>query len=120
MRLIAPESGLSKFNVNAQNYRSIVLDGKVVSSIIYLPIEGDIGTNATKVPVTLKAEISDGWKAIAIRAAEQKRVAFGRINLLIDESGQPFVAEMNTPCQFSRCEKLTGDPIAAQLIHFLC
>jgi hypothetical protein len=111
---------LKKFIVGAQNYRVIVLGGKVISSIIYLPIQGDIRTNATKLPVTQRAEISDEWKAIAVRAAEQKGVTFGGIDLLVDESGQPFVAEMNTPCNFSRCENLTGDPIAARLVQFLC
>lgn len=111
---------LKKFITDAQNYRVIVLNDEVVGEMLYLPQAGDIRTNAVRVPAFEKSEISDQWKDIAIRATQQKGMRFGGVDLLVDTKGDAYVAEVNTPCNFSRCQLLTGDPIAEKIVQYLC
>lgn len=111
---------LKKFITSAQNYRVIVLNDEVVGEMLYLPQADDIRTNAVKVPAFEKSKIDDQWKAIAIKATQQKGMRFGGVDLLVDTKGDAYVAEVNTPCNFSRCQLLTGNPIAEQIVHHLC
>jgi len=111
---------LRKFISSARHLRLIVLGDAVLDTIEYDTQADDFRTNAVAVPtVVARNDISDGLKQIAVDAVSALGLEFGGVDLLIDESGKAYVAEVNFPCNFARNQMNTGADIAGQLVDYL-
>ena len=99
--------------------RLIVLGNKVIDSIKYLAPENDFRSNEGAVPNVTKASFPKNIEKIATRTVKALGVEFGGVDILISKSGKPYVAEMNFPCFFPRCQMLTGTDIAGKMIDHL-
>ena len=112
---------LRKFIPNAKHYRVIVVDRSIVSVIEYLLPKNDFRTNSTKQPdVVALSTVPKDVRNAALQCTEASGLAFGGVDVLVDKEDQVYVAEINTPCNFSRNQLCTGDPIAERLIEYLC
>ncbi len=99
--------------------RFIVLGNKVVSSIEYAAPADDFRSNTGRFPHVQPKEFSPRLQKLAIAATRLSGVAFGGVDILIDNQDQPFITEVNFPCNFSRAQKVTGVNIAGLMIDFL-
>lgn len=99
--------------------RFIVLGNKVVSSIEYAAPADDFRSNTGHFPHVQPKEFSPRLQKLAIAATRLSGVDFGGVDILIDNQDQPFITEVNFPCNFSRAQKITGVDIAGLMIDFL-
>lgn len=116
----ASEFVLRKYIEEARHYRLVVLGDEVIDTIEYKMPPDDFRTNASAIPeVEPRNDVSAETKDIAIRAVRASGVQFGGVDILIDQSGDPYVAEVNFPCNFARNQMCTGTDIAGKLVDFL-
>lgn len=57
--------------------------------------------------------------ASAIVAVHSTGVYFGGVDFLIQDDGSYYISEVNTPCEFSYTERVTGINVAEQLVRLL-
>lgn len=98
--------------------RLIVLGDKVISSIEYTAPQGDFRSNEGQSPNVAQKQFSAEVEAAAIRAVNLQGIEFGGVDVMMTDDG-PKVAEANFPCYFPRCQLLTGDDIAGQMVAYL-
>lgn len=111
---------LRKFISSARHLRLIVLGGEVLDTIEYNTQADDFRTNAVAVPTVVpRNDIGDDLKKIAIDATAALGLEFGGVDLLIDETGKAYVAEVNFPCNFARNQMNTGTDVAGKLVDYL-
>lgn len=116
----AGDVALRKYISNARHLRVVVLNGKVLDVIEYQPQPNDFRTNAVRVPqVKQVSNLSSVVKNDTIAAVDILGLGFGGVDVLIDEQGQHFIAEVNHPCNFARNQQNTGVDIAGALVDSL-
>ncbi len=98
--------------------RLIVLGDKVISSIRYSAPQGDFRSNEGASPNVEPYGFDDEVKRAAVYATKAEGVEFSGVDIMITDDG-PKVAEVNFPCYFPRCQLLTGDDIAGQMVDYL-
>lgn len=103
----------------ASSARLIVLENKVIDSIEYVSPSADFRSNVGNLPTVYKKKFPEDIQLLAIQAVKAMEVDFGGVDILINEKGEGYVAEVNFPCFFPRCQLLTGTDIALQLIDYL-
>lgn len=111
---------MKEFIPHKKHARLIVLGGEVIDSIAYLASPDDFRTNAGTdirvIPEKFSAEI----EALAIKAVHISGWEFGGVDVIIhEETGRPYLAEVNFPCFFPRAEAITKTPIAEKIILYL-
>lgn len=111
---------LRKFIKSARHLRLVVLGDEVLDTIEYNTQVDDFRTNAVAVPtVVARNDIEDDMKQIAVDAVAALGLEFGGVDLLIDEHGKAYVAEVNFPCNFARNQLNTGADIAGHMVDYL-
>ncbi len=98
--------------------RLIVLGDRVISSIRYNAPQGDFRSNEGTTPNVEPYTFDDEVQKVAIHATKAEGVEFGGVDIMMTDDG-PKVAEVNFPCYFPRCQLLTGDDIAGQMVDYL-
>ena len=109
---------MKKFIYNAKHIRCVVLGNKVLDAIEYLLDEKDFRTNVG-IPNVIKFPYDEEVFSIAIDSVKASDREWGGVDILIDENNNKFLAEVNTPCNFSRNQLYTGTDIAGSIIEFL-
>lgn len=99
--------------------RLIVLGHRVVDSIEYQAPRSDFRTNGGRQPTVYSKVFPRSVQQLACQAVAALGLEFGGVDLLIDHTGQPYVAEVNFPCNFARAQLLTGVDTAGQMIDHL-
>lgn len=121
-RIPGAHFALLKYVERATHIRMVVVGNRVVDAIRYLPQPDDFRTNAVAVP-TVEAFPHDEKTAqlfdLSVQATAALGLEFGGVDLLIDEQGVAYIAEVNTPCNFARNQENTGTDIAGALIDHL-
>jgi hypothetical protein len=118
---------MAKSNVALRKYidysthaRLIVIGNKVVDSIEYKRAGGDFRSNIGNSPEVVPRKFSTAIEKAAIKATHIKGYECGGVDILIDKDGVKFyIAEVNYPCNFSRCQNLTGVDIAGKMVDHL-
>jgi len=110
---------LRKFISNARHIRCVVIDDKVVDAIEYLPVANDFRTNAINEPLVKPFIYDDAVFKLAENAVKTQLTEFGGVDILVDERGDAYVAEINFPCNFARNQMCTGVNIAGMIIDRL-
>lgn len=99
--------------------RLIALGNKVVSSIEYAAPEDDFRSNVGLFPQVQPKEFPSQINDLAVAATKLRGVDFGGVDILIDSQGQPYITEINFPCNFARAQRVTGIDIAGQMVDYL-
>lgn len=113
---------LRKFIHAATHLRMVVIGDKVADAIRYLPQPGDFRTNAVAVPQVEaypRPAENEHYFDLAVRAVQALRLEFGGVDLLLDEKGDAFIAEVNFPCNFARNQLNTGADVAGMIVDYL-
>lgn len=111
---------LRQYIHNARHLRLIVLGDQVVDSIEYRPQPNDFRTNAVEVPQVDKlADVPQDILSDAIASVATQGLEFGGVDVLIDEGGDHYIAEVNYPCNFARNQMNTGVDIAGKMLDYL-
>lgn len=98
--------------------RLIVLGNRVISSIRYNAPQGDFRSNEGASPNVEPYIFDDEVQKAAVYATKAEGVEFSGVDIMMTDDG-PKVAEVNFPCYFPRCQLLTGDDIAGQMVDYL-
>jgi carbamoylphosphate synthase large subunit len=102
--------------------RLIVLGGEVISQIKYHAPKGDFRSNKSATGGLAKAtkvSFSKDIQESAIRAVESYGVDFGGVDILMGKDNKHYVTEVNCPCNFSRAQVISGEPIAEKIVNYL-
>lgn len=111
---------LRKYIKHDYHARLIVVGGRVVDSIEYIAPKNDFRTNNLESPKVNPRKFPPEAENLAVLATKTLNLEFAGVDLLFDEpSKQYYVAEVNFPCNFSRCQLATGVNIADILVDFL-
>jgi gamma-F420-2:alpha-L-glutamate ligase len=100
--------------------RLIVLGDKVIDSIEYIAPKNDFRTNNLDKPLVKPRKFSEEIENMAIESTRALNREFAGVDVLVDaNTGQNYIAEVNFPCNFSRCQLLTGIDIAGMMVSHL-
>lgn len=110
---------LRKYIKNNSHARLIVLGNKVISSIEYIAPKGEFRTNVGENPIVKARKFNTLFEETAIKAVSAIGLDFGGVDILFENENTPYIAEVNFPCYFVRCEKAAGDNIAKQMAEYL-
>ncbi len=110
---------LRKFIDCKQHARLIVLGEKVIDSIEYKMVKDDFRSNVGEKLHVLPQRFSQEIEDIAVQSVKILGLQFGGVDILIDQNNQGFIAEVNFPCFFPRCQLLTGTDISGMMVNFL-
>jgi len=110
---------MRRYIPNATHVRLIALDDQVVSCVEYPRIEDDFRTNATAAPAVIPYQPTEEMCRVAVATVISHGFEFGGVDLLLDETGNMFVAESNFPCYFPRAQRATGDDVSGMMIDHL-
>ncbi len=98
--------------------RLIVLGDKVVASLQYEAKGNDFRSNVGDKP-RISAKIFDAQiQQLAVKATQVMGLDFGGVDILIHK-GQPYVTEVNFPCNFVRAQELLKKDLALEMVKFL-
>ena len=113
---------LRKFIHAATHLRMVVIGNQVVDAIRYFPQPDDFRTNAVATPkVEPYAQTGENQQYFDLAAAAVKALGleFGGVDLLVDEKGDAYIAEVNFPCNFARNQMNTGFDVAGAIVDHL-
>jgi len=112
---------LRKFISHIYQARVIVVGDKVVGGHKNFPVKDDFRTNVTNHGERQyeSATFPEEMENVAIRAVHSSGRYYGGVDLLVTETEEFYIAEVNTPCAFGLTERVTGQDIAGPLIDFL-
>jgi len=99
--------------------RLIVLADQVIAAIEYSAPANDFRTNIGHNPIVKAKQFSANINKLAVQAVATMGNLFGGVDILIDAKGQPYITEMNFPCNFARAATATNIDIADLLVDFL-
>lgn len=112
---------LRKYISDATHLRFVVV-GNEVDAIHYLPQPGDFRTNAVTTPQVetfARTDKNAFLFDLAIQTVMAEGLEFGGVDVLLDAAGDPYIAELNFPCNFSRNQMTTSVDIAGQMVDHL-
>ena len=109
---------LRKYIADARHFRLVVLNNKVISSIEYELPADDFRTNTGNDPDVKPAQTSASLCKLAVAATKHTGKLFGGVDILVDDKGDAYIAEVNTPCNFARNQHCTGEDLAGQIVEF--
>lgn len=99
--------------------RIIVLGDKVIDSIEYKRQDNDFRSNTGNEPTVSAKKFSSEVEEAAIAAVHALQLDCGGVDLLMQEDGTFYIAEVNFPCNFSRSQLTTGTDIAGTILDYL-
>ncbi|MDX9970321.1 MAG: hypothetical protein RBS56_00230 [Candidatus Gracilibacteria bacterium] len=110
---------LRQFIDYTEHARLIVLGNSVISSIEYKRVTDDFRSNVGKELTLINKKFDPTIEDIAVKAVSSLGFDFGGVDILIDKSGLPFIAEVNFPCFFPRAQQYSNIDISGKMIDFL-
>ena len=118
MAIHVPQVGLVR-GVYTAHARLIVLGDQVIDSIEYKREPNDFRSNVAKQPSVLAKKFPQHIQDAAVESVKALDLEFGGVDILIQNDGQFYIAEVNFPCNFSRSQLTTQTDIAGAIIDFL-
>ncbi len=112
---------LRKFIPHQYYGRLIVVGDAVVASNRTFVPKGDFRSNTAdniddnREPYTF----SDELEAIVVRSVRSVGLEFAGVDLLFDDDGSVYIAEVNFPCEFEYAQTITGIDVADYMIKHL-
>ena len=112
---------LRKFVPHQYYGRLIVVGDSVVASNRTFVPKGDFRSNTAdnvdenREPYTFSEEL----QAMVVRSVESVGLEFAGVDLLFDDDGSVYIAEVNFPCEFEMAQTITGVDVADCMIKHL-
>lgn len=104
---------------SGSDIRLLVLAGKVIAAMKRSPAAGDFRANVSQSGSAEAIEPTDEWCALAIQAAEVTGCDFCGVDLMLTESDQPLVIEVNAVPGWRAIQRVTGIDVAAAFLGWL-
>lgn len=98
--------------------RFIVLGNKVIASLEYHARANDFRSNVSDQPRISVKLFDKDLENLAIKATAAMGLEFGGVDILIHKD-QPYVTEVNFPCNFVRAQNLLKKDIAREMVKYL-
>lgn len=108
---------LCEFIEHNEQARLNVLGDKIITNTCNIKHSSEFRLN-----IDIKKEMktySEQINKIAIDAVHSLGVEFGGVDIMIDKKGNPYLSEVNFPCNFSKAQKFTGIDISGMIIDYL-
>ncbi|OHB20056.1 MAG: hypothetical protein A2854_02000 [Parcubacteria group bacterium RIFCSPHIGHO2_01_FULL_56_18] len=99
--------------------RLIVVGDRVVDSIEYVHPPDDFRSNVGTTPRVQAKKFSREIEQLAIAATHALNLEAGGVDILVDQSGKAYLAEVNFPFNVARAQNLTGVDTSGFMIDFL-
>lgn len=109
---------VKKFIKHNEQGRLVVLNNEVISSHANIISEKDYRSNYHTDRKRELRGYDDEVKKIAINALKARGSLMGGVDILINEHGVPYVAEVNSPCNWGISQSFTGINIAKKVVDF--
>jgi ribosomal protein S6--L-glutamate ligase len=112
---------LRKYIPHDYYVRAVVVGDKVVASHATYASEGEFRTNVhnqkkqKREVRVLRKDIQD----VVVKAVLTLGLETGGVDMLFDNEGNPYIAEVNFPNDFSMTQKITGVDIAGEMLTYL-
>jgi len=117
---LPPESlAIRKYIPEARHIRTVVIGSKVVDAIEYDQPKDDFRTNAVSTPTAKAIEGTDLLTSLSLRAIKAVGVRFAGVDILLDAGQNPYIAEVNSPCNYARNFYTNGKNLAVDLVELL-
>lgn len=100
------------------DYRVVVVGDQVVGAVKRDNSGDDFRSNIAQGGTATIEEISDEMKELAVAACKTNGAVFGGVDIMISNDG-PLVTEVNTPCDFSFVEEVTGVNVVGLLLDYV-
>lgn len=100
------------------DYRVVVVGDEVVGAVKRDNSGDDFRANIAQGGTASIEEVSDEIKEIAVKACKANGALFGGVDILPTKTG-PVVIEVNTPCDFSFVEEVTGVNVVGLLLDYV-
>lgn len=111
---------MKEYIAHDEQARIVVLGQKVVGQKANIKQGKEIRLNADVDKFTEeKRDYPAEIKQLAINATKAQGVGFAGVDILIDEKGKGYVAEVNSPCAFTYTENVAGVDIAEKIVEYL-
>lgn len=110
---------LRKFIPEATHIRAVVVGDKVADTIEYDKPADDFRTNAAKVPTAKSVDPGEEVAELVRQAARVNGIRFAGVDILLDKNNRPWIAEVNTPCNYARNYLTNGKNLAIDLVEIL-
>lgn len=104
---------------NKVDYRVIVLNGKVLGIMQRNAGDGMFVTNVSAGGIASKVDIRADFKQLAKRASELFDLDFVGVDIMLDDSGEPRVLELNAAAEFQGFQKACQVNVAEKMISYL-
>ncbi len=101
-----------------EHARCIVLGNKVIDSVQYKAKKGSYISNAGDSPNVEEKKFSKEVEELAIKATHALGLEFGGVDIVVSKR-KNYVLEVNFPCNFMRCQDLTGKNISGLVVDYL-
>lgn len=112
------EKILRPFIQHKKTIRVCVVGDRVVTSYINKN-KNDFRTNSSGTVADFSTEVDPKYENIGLRAVHSMGYEFGGVDILISESGDYLISEVNTPFDFGYIWKETGYNIGNDIIDYL-
>lgn len=112
---------LRKYIDVRESLRLVVLDGKVIAGMKYKAShQGDFRSNRkTRLNNVEIFKKNDSIEKVAVSAVKAMGLEFGGVDILLDEKNDPYVLEVNFPCNFGETQEFTGVDVAGLMVDYL-
>jgi RimK family alpha-L-glutamate ligase len=98
--------------------RLITLEDRVIASIEYHKQGEEFRTNVGSELKVTPQDFGEKVNRIAIDSIKMLGWKFGGVDILLDEDGSAWIAEVNLPCFFPRAQEITGIDIAKEIVQY--
>lgn len=101
--------------------RAIVIGDRVFVAHASHIVDGDFRTNADHITDQKRRTYTPTpeMEKMIVTAVRSLGLSFGGVDLLIDNNGDPHIAEVNFPCDFFVTQNVTGVNISGEIVRFL-
>jgi ribosomal protein S6--L-glutamate ligase len=111
---------LMRHYISARTHaRLIVLGDAVIDSIEYTAPDDDFRTNVGSAPSVTPKTYGRAINQLAVSATRLLNLEFGGVDILLDQNNNPYITEVNFPCNFARAQNSTGTDIAGRMLDHL-
>ncbi len=110
---------VKKYIPHQENARLFVLGDKVIASKGNLKVSKDFRLNNDFSFNQEKRDYDSHIEDIAVKASELIGVEFSGVDILLADDGKIYLAEVNSPANFSYTQKVTEVNIAQKLVDYL-
>jgi len=107
-----------KFLPIEEEYRVIVIGGKVLGAMRKLEMNGDFRRNLSLGAGAEPAELSEEHRQLCITAADVLKSEFAGVDLVM-AGGKPYILEVNRRPEFKGFERVTGLNVAKTFIKYV-